>query len=113
MTAAFTKGPWHYRPHQFDDWGFVRATPDEESEIGGIICQARDPDVWEDDQLNEHRLNKTDPWEANARLIAAAPDMDAMLGEVIDVLEGMNDDEISEELLPRIRSVRAKARGEA
>jgi len=68
MTASFTPGPWAYRPEQFDDWGVVRA--------GRYwICQAKDPERLDEDLLNECRRAKTDPWEANARLIAAAPDL--------------------------------------
>lgn len=48
--------------------------------------------------------------EANARLIAAAPDLVKALEEAIDVFEGMNDDEINVELLPRLRAALASAR---
>ena len=74
MSAQFTKGPWRYRPNEHDDWGIVRA-PASVDAIGTLICQARDPLVYRQEQLAEHRLAKTDPWEANARLIAAAPEL--------------------------------------
>ena len=70
--ADFTPGPWSYRSKPYDDWGVVRAGR-------YIICQARDPHVWSEDDLTAHRIAKTDPWEANAHLIAAAPDMLAAL----------------------------------
>lgn len=63
-----TPGPWKYRPLPLDDWGIVRADD-------YVICQARDPNVWKEDDLSTHRRNKTDPWEANARLISAAPEL--------------------------------------
>jgi hypothetical protein len=67
MSAKHTPGPWAYRPAPWDDWGVVRAG-------GSFICQARDPKVGDPD-LDLHRRSGTDPWEANARLIAAAPDL--------------------------------------
>jgi hypothetical protein len=72
---GFTPGPWHYRPNEHDDWGFVRASPDCPDLPGGIICQARDPAALDEATLSEHRKAGTDPWEANARLIAAVPDL--------------------------------------
>lgn len=69
MTAfKGTPGPWSYRSQQHDDWGVVRAGR-------YYICQAKDPKVWSEDDFNAHRRAKTDPWEANARLIAAAPEL--------------------------------------
>ncbi len=78
-----TPGPWLYRPSEDDDWGIVRTQPDVGRFLGGIICQARDPDAADPLTLAKHRESKTDPWEANARLIAAAP-------ELLRVLELMN-----------------------
>jgi hypothetical protein len=66
--AGFTKGPWHYRPHEYDDWGVVRADK-------FTICQARDWNAFDEETLAQHRKAGTDPWEANARLIAAAPEL--------------------------------------
>ena len=74
--AKFTPGPWSYRPYEFDDWGVVRAPVTEQGQsLGGIICQARDPQITRESGLARHRAAKTDPWEANARLIAAAPEL--------------------------------------
>lgn len=62
-----TEGPWRYRPCKLDDWGVVRSTD------GTLIAQARSA-AWLDDKvLDAHRQARTDPAEANARLIAAAP----------------------------------------
>lgn len=55
--SEFTPGPWSYRSKEDDDWGIVRG-PD-----GWVIAQAR----------------AGDPYGANARLIAAAPDLYAAL----------------------------------
>lgn len=64
--SGFTRGPWEYRPREHDDWGVVRA-PD-----GYFIAQCS-VSRWSED-LDKHRAAKTDPSEANARLIAACPD---------------------------------------
>jgi|GEM_PF-1223333 len=63
-----TPGPWFYRPDQYTDWGEVYAGQFR-------ICQARDPLAMGHDILKLHRQAGTDPWEPNARLIAAAPDL--------------------------------------
>ncbi|AIT81253.1 hypothetical protein [Novosphingobium pentaromativorans] len=72
--SGHTKGPWEYRNQPHDDWGIVRAGR-------YLICQARSPEVYTDEQLSAHRRAGTDPWEANARLISAAPELLALLAE--------------------------------
>lgn len=71
-----TPGPWLYRPHKFDDWGVVRGGVFNE-DWGGYpqIAQVRDPEKLDEPTLAEHRINEKDPWEANALLCAAAPEM--------------------------------------
>lgn len=67
-VERFTPGPWDYRPGGYDDWGWIRGGP------GGMtIGHAHGP--LEDDEANRHRTAKTDPWEHNARLMAAAPQL--------------------------------------
>jgi len=68
MNVQHTPGPWLYRPEQHDDWGVVRSGRN-------WICQAKDPRAATERDFAEHRKAGTDPWEANARLIAAAPDL--------------------------------------
>lgn len=68
-----TPGPWIYRANEYDDWGMVRAAPDAKGRMF-VICQARNPSVRYDD-LDKYRVSRTDPYEANARLIAAAPEL--------------------------------------
>lgn len=70
-----TPGPWVYSTDCHDDWGTVRTMD------GSFVCQAKDPRVTVND-LHGHRAAKTDPWEANARLIAAAPAMSEILDEL-------------------------------
>lgn len=59
-----TKGPWSYGLEDYDDWGIARVP------AGFIICQARAPVT--EEEKSQCRVNGTDPYEANARLIAAA-----------------------------------------
>lgn len=61
-----TPGPWDYRPFEFDDWGWVRARNG-----GNLVAIAKDMTA----DHHAHRQAGTDPYEANARLIAAAPDL--------------------------------------
>jgi len=64
--SAPTPGPWHHDKSKYADWGWVR-----DSEMNMIASLAVPHGCDED----KHRREKTDPCEANARLIAAAPDL--------------------------------------
>jgi uncharacterized coiled-coil protein SlyX len=81
MLEGVTAGPWHYRPHQHDDWGVVRGG--DLGDWGGYphLCQARDPDKLDEPTLAAHRKSGEDPWGPNARFIAwartAVPDLSA------------------------------------
>jgi hypothetical protein len=76
LLDGATPGPWRYRPHKYDDWGVVRGGVFND-ERGGYphLAQVCDPDKLDDDTLNQHRVSGQDPWEGNARLTAAAPDL--------------------------------------
>lgn len=71
----YTKGPWFYRPNPHDDWGYVR------DRDGHVVARAANPHV-SMQEYADHRAAKTDPYEANGRLIAAAP-------ELVEALEMM------------------------
>lgn len=76
MSVQHTPGPWSYRPREYDDWGFVRAVD------GNLVAVAKDSSI----PLSEHdafRARGADPYEANARLIAAAPDLLEALRDVV------------------------------
>lgn len=109
MPNTHTPGPWLYRPEEYDDWGMVRAAPDAEGRMF-VICQARNPSVGYD-ELDKYRESRTDPYEANARLIAAAPELLEALKHVTNCLvEEMgnlaNEDETDDEDLAAILGVK-------
>lgn len=80
----YTKGPWLQRAEKYDDWGIIRS-----KESGWVVAKAEAGCHITEEQLNEHRTNKTDPYEANARLIAAAPDLyEALLLQVTRYEDG-------------------------
>lgn len=103
MEAKHTPGPWFNNPDWQEDDGEAGAiirqnSPDE------IIC----PEVWGQD------MNQRD---ANARLIAAAPDLLAVLenirGDCLSALDGTWDcsDDGFEAILTAVETVIAKAKG--
>ena len=116
VKAAHTPGPWAYRPQKYDDWGYVRGAQRDDG-FYPFICQAKDSRATEADE-NEARKNGTDPWEANARLIAAAPDLlealEAMLAHsgVADAGADMKDAE-DHAAESKARAAIAKAKGGA
>src|SRR3546814_17595280 len=75
--------------------------------VGCVICQASNPYALDDVTLNAHRRAKTDPWEANARLIAAAPDLLEALQLVWDTY-GM-DPSVDSSIWQTARAAIAKA----
>ena len=61
-----TPGPWVRDVSHGADWGYIRDGEGRMVAVCGIP---------EGEDLLKHRRNGTDPTEANARLIAAAPDL--------------------------------------
>lgn len=110
----FTPGPWQYRFKTIaDDWGEVRRHD------GRLVAKCVFG-WWTEEELNEHRKNKTDPAASNAALIAAAPclyaALESLLRTVIDDLGecGYDDDDIADhEGVKNAKAALAKARGEA
>lgn len=89
MKTEFTPGPWMALPSVID-WQYV-------------ICNT---DGYRVDVAHTYGLEET-PRRANANLIAAAPDMYAMLDILLDDLENSFPEQAE-----RIEILLAKARGE-
>lgn len=83
--SGHTLGPWVYRPNDYDDWGTVRSVNPDEDGFHRHICKVNY--VASPEALCEHRKNGTDPAEADARLIAAAPDMLEALKNLVNSFE--------------------------
>jgi len=63
---AHTPGPWSWDRSEYADWGWIRDTN------GHLVACCTLP---VDCEVLKHRRNNTDPTAANARLIAAAPEL--------------------------------------
>ena len=98
---------WAYRPKEHDDWGIVRLAQPDENGWQRVICQASY--FASPEELTQHRINGTDPAEANARLIAAAPDLLTELEYAVRLLAPLMGGTAQ---VQRMRQVVAKARGE-
>jgi len=83
--SGYTLGPWVYRPNDYDDWGTVRSVNADEHGYHRHICKVHY--VASPEELCEHRKNGTDPAEADARLIAAAPAMLEALKNLLNSFE--------------------------
>ena len=73
-----TPGPYAYRPNSYDDWGSVR------NSNGLLVCLARCGRNLTQKEIDEYRINGTDPYEDNGHLFTAAPDMKLALEHVRD-----------------------------
>lgn len=110
QTSKHTPGPWRVEESTTLIWG--RCDPDDKTTYGmGIpVAEVR---------LGSTRWNgPTIGWneaEANARLIAAAPEMLEALAKMVceyDAWSGFNDDGFEDETISEARAALAKARGE-
>ena len=97
--AKHTPGPWSVRPYPIDDWGWIRDAK------GDLVAMARAGQFLDEAALDIHRKNETDPYEGNARLIAAAP---ALL-EALDYLVGECPQDLDDDYNPHAAPL-AKAR---
>lgn len=116
-APTYTPGPWVYRTGLPYDWGWVTDAR------GDFIAQAKDPRANDGATLAAHRAARTDPWAANARLIAAAPELLEALKDALTFVEeeaenrGAAGAEYSDyereprELADNLRAAIAKAEG--
>lgn len=66
LVAEMTPGEWCYRPLELDDWGFIRSALSPEY----VVATSRGPQSAK--SQDDHRRDKTDPFEPNGRAIVAA-----------------------------------------
>lgn len=115
-----TPGPWRYRPLRHDDWGLIRGPEADDggprNGFGYIVARAYSGSFETVEELAAHRANNTDPAEANARLIAAAPDMlDALKAVAVEADEFDQEEDIilPAEMRGMIRAAIAKVEGQS
>lgn len=82
--AEHTKGPWHIEPLQWEHGASIAICGPEDSGILATISP-----INEDDDPDESTAERAPEDEANARLIAAAPDLLEALDNVTAALETM------------------------
>lgn len=98
IATKWTPGPW-----SIDEYGHVRDALNKPVELSGasLVCG--------------HRPG-SDPAFANTRLLAAAPELYEALAAVVDLADKDPFSSVGhmvEHVVPQIREVLAKARGEA
>lgn len=100
MSAAkHTPGPWFYR--KGDEWSHSVVTRHGELPDGS-------PCYWTVASINKRREPEH---EANARLIAMAPELLAAVTAAADLME--QEDFATQTLVPKLRAAIAAARGQA
>ena len=103
MSGKWTPGPWHcHRNSVFWEFG-----SDERGQLGDVCASAFSVEGWAP-------VNAEEVMEANARLIAAAPELAEALEAMVerfghDIFTMPAEDR---ELLTRARAALAKAKGE-
>ena len=108
-----TPGPWVRDVSHGADWGWVRDVEGRMVAVCGIP---------EGEDSLKHRRNGTDPTEANARLIAAAPDLLEALKKCVHIIGSSadspenlwrTDDEVNEAYNSALAAIaKAEGRGE-
>ena len=104
MKTKFTPGPWTLD----STLQYIRAPKEDEAFIGGgAICEVQSPLAWGgmDERVAQTRI-------ANARLIAAAPDLYAVLSELEESCEYWSEYDVPLGMVDRIKSALKRAMGE-
>lgn len=71
-AVGHTPVPWEYRPCKHDDWGWIRGPAvGPADDFGPLVAIARDGS-WDISNHEKHRIDGTDPFEANAAFICEA-----------------------------------------
>ena len=96
--------PLFYRPQEYDDWGCIRFSPDSEGRQWHALKIAMP--TYDEDVLNEHRANGTDPCEQFGRRIVSAVNSHAAL---LEALKGLLAEFVGpyEESYPSAQAARA------
>ena len=117
--SGHTSEPWEYRPAPHDDWGIVRAPhAGLDAGLGGVICQARDPEALSEGVLAPYRDSGKDPWEANARRIVDCVNAcegiadPSVVPDLLAALEGLCE-RVSAEKIEQASALIARAKGDA
>lgn len=85
FLVGVSKGPWAYRPQEFDDWGYVRQADPDADGWRHFICQVKSP-MLSDDGLNDCRKRGIDPWGRDAKFIAESRDLIPAMADRIEAL---------------------------
>lgn len=88
--AEHTPTPWSYRPHEHDDWGWIRANPRDGETIGPLVAITRSAKRETSEHWEEHRRNGTDPFQPNAAfIIKAVNNHEALVASLISAREAI------------------------
>jgi hypothetical protein len=90
LLANASPQPWVYRSDEFDDWGIIRGPLRNDRGIGPfrpIVAVGKDSLVTEQ-EMDQHRRARTDPYGPNAQLITEAVNaLPQLLAAVLNQLE--------------------------
>lgn len=84
-----TPTPWKYRPHEHDDWGWIRG-PKVGNFVGPIVAISRSSAQETSDSFDKHRAAGTDPYEANAAFIIKAVNNHDALVKALEEITAMD-----------------------
>lgn len=95
MSTKFTHGPWNV-VNEIPGFTMIGGKTEDDGKIHNAICEVYQPE-------------KNKQSEANAKLIAAAPELLEALNEALDQLESWNNESEDTFTMKRIREAIKKA----